>query len=298
MSQNLKLFDTHTQYDTYINGQNKILPNVSHCKDNGDIHYNPAIHYLTTKELLEIIHNSQLAIQEKYNYNITQDYYSEMYNKLDDISEKYGLRIRNVQGISAIDVTLIQPYVGEVFKVDINIVFYSGVQGTYKGEGLSYDLVMCPAMLDEWNDNYVLRGNAELDQTAGGYEFNDEELEYFKTHLCLTFPKTINILNYEELAQISVCFVDDNGNYTFTQPEGSQMSFGNFGYNSESLSLTLFHAQDKEINDIVNDAVIAQRQSIVSTLKGDFSAFEALDDVKIPLTSKQYHYIKCIANYI
>lgn len=298
MSQNLKLFDTHTQYDTYINGQNKILPNVSHCKDNGDIHYNPAIHYLNSKELLEIIRNSQLAIQEKYNYNITRDDERKYVNKLSNIYNKYLLRIRNIQGISTIDVTIFQPYVGEVFKVDINIPFCSGVSGTYKGEGLSYDLVMCPAILDEWNDNYVLRGNAKFEQTGPGYDFNDEELEYLKTHVCLVFPKTINISNYEELAQISVCFVDDNGNYTFTQPEGSQMSFGNFSTNFESISMTLFKCKNDEINDRVNSAVIAQRQSIVSILKGDFSVLEALDDIKIPLTSKQYHYIKCIANYI
>ena len=37
----LKLFDTHTEYQTYINGQDKVLPNVSYCEDNNDVHYNP-----------------------------------------------------------------------------------------------------------------------------------------------------------------------------------------------------------------------------------------------------------------
>ena len=37
----LKLFEIHTEYETYINGEGKILPNVSHCKDDDGIHYNP-----------------------------------------------------------------------------------------------------------------------------------------------------------------------------------------------------------------------------------------------------------------
>ena len=41
MSKYLKLFETHTEYQTYINGTDKILPNVSYCEDNNEVHYNP-----------------------------------------------------------------------------------------------------------------------------------------------------------------------------------------------------------------------------------------------------------------
>jgi len=37
----IKLFDTHTEYQTYINGNTKVLPNVSYCEDNNEVHYNP-----------------------------------------------------------------------------------------------------------------------------------------------------------------------------------------------------------------------------------------------------------------
>ena len=36
----LKKFETHTQYDNYINGSDAILPNVSICTQEGDVHYN------------------------------------------------------------------------------------------------------------------------------------------------------------------------------------------------------------------------------------------------------------------
>ena len=37
----LKNFENHTQYDNYINGSGAILPNVSICTTEGDVHYNP-----------------------------------------------------------------------------------------------------------------------------------------------------------------------------------------------------------------------------------------------------------------
>ena len=36
----IKLFNTHAEYETYISGSDKILPNLSHCKDVHDSHLN------------------------------------------------------------------------------------------------------------------------------------------------------------------------------------------------------------------------------------------------------------------
>ena len=41
MGKYLKLFETHSEYNTYINGNDKVLPNVSLCEDNNEVHYNP-----------------------------------------------------------------------------------------------------------------------------------------------------------------------------------------------------------------------------------------------------------------
>ena len=38
----LKKFENHTQYENYINGSDAILPNVSICTTEGDVHYNPS----------------------------------------------------------------------------------------------------------------------------------------------------------------------------------------------------------------------------------------------------------------
>ena len=36
-------FSTQTAYNTYINGNNVLLPNVSYCDSDGNIHYNKTI---------------------------------------------------------------------------------------------------------------------------------------------------------------------------------------------------------------------------------------------------------------
>ena len=41
MSKYIKLFNKHTDYNTYINDNDKELPNTSYCIDNNDVHYNP-----------------------------------------------------------------------------------------------------------------------------------------------------------------------------------------------------------------------------------------------------------------
>lgn len=43
MSIYLKKFETHNEYETYIASEGKILPNVSFCKDDMDVHYNPYV---------------------------------------------------------------------------------------------------------------------------------------------------------------------------------------------------------------------------------------------------------------
>ena len=41
MEKHLRMFDTHSEYEEYINSQDKLLPNVSYCKNQEKIHYNP-----------------------------------------------------------------------------------------------------------------------------------------------------------------------------------------------------------------------------------------------------------------
>jgi hypothetical protein len=44
----IKLFETHSEYESYINSENKKLPNLSYCQDADDVHLNP-IYYIIAK---------------------------------------------------------------------------------------------------------------------------------------------------------------------------------------------------------------------------------------------------------
>ena len=51
MRKYLKLFETHSDYAAYIGGSDKVLPNVSYCENENEVHYNPwtyAETYFTT----------------------------------------------------------------------------------------------------------------------------------------------------------------------------------------------------------------------------------------------------------
>ena len=62
MSKFLKRFETHSAYNTYINGQGRILPNVSYCRDNNDVHYNP-VPKITIEFTLSEANEERIAIK-------------------------------------------------------------------------------------------------------------------------------------------------------------------------------------------------------------------------------------------
>lgn len=65
MGDYLKLFEEHADYETYIEGQDVILPNVSYCEDNNCVHYNPQINK-------NIIYKASAKLQES-NYSGGED---------------------------------------------------------------------------------------------------------------------------------------------------------------------------------------------------------------------------------
>ena len=50
----LKEFSTHSEYEQYINGSGAILPNVSVCTTEGDVHYNPYVDPYAGHDYVEI----------------------------------------------------------------------------------------------------------------------------------------------------------------------------------------------------------------------------------------------------
>ena len=74
----IKKFDTHSEYNAYINGQDKILPKVSYCEDNDGIHFNPyaSFGFLSKeKKMITIPYIDGLTSQSFVNNTPSSDLY-------------------------------------------------------------------------------------------------------------------------------------------------------------------------------------------------------------------------------
>jgi hypothetical protein len=49
-----KLFKLHSEYETYINSEDKLLPNLSYCEDVNDVHFNP---WVAPSRVLTAVYN-------------------------------------------------------------------------------------------------------------------------------------------------------------------------------------------------------------------------------------------------
>ena len=49
MSEYLKLFDTHTNYENFVDSGTMVKPNVSYCVEQNEVHYNPVPIIMTVK---------------------------------------------------------------------------------------------------------------------------------------------------------------------------------------------------------------------------------------------------------
>jgi len=58
----LKFFTTHTEYEAYINSEDAVLPNVSYCEDNDEVHYNPK-----EQPIVETDYNTTININQSGN---------------------------------------------------------------------------------------------------------------------------------------------------------------------------------------------------------------------------------------
>lgn len=76
MEEYLKLFTNHADYQTYINGADAILPNVSYCVDAKDVHYNPKPKYTKMYLTFECLGNGTITVISTNSSNVKTFSYS------------------------------------------------------------------------------------------------------------------------------------------------------------------------------------------------------------------------------
>ena len=70
MGNYLKLFDTHSEYVAFTQTEDFILPNVSHCIDNNEVHYNPILSYREQYFTVEALESGlfNIYLDDTYSY--------------------------------------------------------------------------------------------------------------------------------------------------------------------------------------------------------------------------------------
>ena len=59
MNEYIKKFSAHDDYEDYMSSQDKILPNVSYCDDDNEVHYNPYIAPLPVIGMVQVFANPE-----------------------------------------------------------------------------------------------------------------------------------------------------------------------------------------------------------------------------------------------
>ena len=67
----LKLFENHSEYETFVSGGTMVRPNVSHCVSENEVHYNPLMIYNVTigDNVFKVKYTCQKTEYEEYNYS-------------------------------------------------------------------------------------------------------------------------------------------------------------------------------------------------------------------------------------
>lgn len=329
MDKHLQLFDNHSSYETKkekemerlastINDYDTFVqayyltPNVSHCVNENDVHYNPKPYFtMTPKEIMECLFNFAESCFHKYMeygeqcdfndrftnmYEINLSTYNQLFTRLN------GIRIRNINiEDMAGDLTISQELLGEQINLWISMAIT--VNASFISDGIDGDVELRIRRLNEWNNNDVfVITYEEITSTTQQMEYDEFEefnnklrkkLEYgdivFLLPKSVTHAETSDLTSYFQLA-----YKDGNGGYTTTKPTSFDidLTVDSIYIYPEFISYIFFHSRFDDIDERADETIITQRNNIIESLRGDFSALSAIDDVKIPLTYTQKEILK------
>lgn len=100
MEKYLKLFENHAQYEEYISGKGAVIPNVSHCIQEVEVHYKPKKDYAAMYLTFEILTDGTIEWNEyggKRDYIAKTIYYSkddgENWNVLDNSNSNVSIDV-------------------------------------------------------------------------------------------------------------------------------------------------------------------------------------------------------------
>lgn len=299
----LKLFDNHAEYEGFVSGETMVRPNVSHCVQENDIHYNTKPYTLTPKQLAEYTHSFLMSTNEKFFMHRQEHMEEEGYGNI--CERKMGHQISNLRTEKNLQYRNIQLgiYTGDLI--------YANNEQEIFNFGIAQDLRLTNLRFD-YNDMFV-EGKCLLYKTNEIYNGNDvfyisyyeviggdddgtvEDLVYQNDNL-LYGDNIVLLSPHNAYSNFTIAYPDGNGGYTTTKPATFELtpSIENemFYANPDWIFLILFHSQDQEINTRVDNAIATLRSDFRNWLNGDFSALSVLDDIKMEVPKDIYKIIK------
>lgn len=302
----LKLFEQHSQYETYINGQDAVLPNVSYCIDNDEVHYNAKPCTLTPKQLVEYVHSFMMSKDEKFLIHKQEhtDINAYVYSNICEsklaiafynLNLEKNLQYGNIQmgGSNTANVEYTQNN-SRIFHLSVDHALqYSTLRFDYDNMFVEGDVVLYKTS-ETYNGNDVFyialyqQTYDDDDGTVGDLIDNSNNILY-GDNMVLLCP-------HDTYANFTIAYPDGNGGYTTTKPASfvvtpsivNEMLYTN----PDWISLYLFNRQDQEINTRVDNAITTLKSDFRDWLNGDFSALSVLDDIKMEFPRDVYEIIK------
>ncbi len=129
----LKLFENHSEYETFINGGGVILPNVSHCIEENEVHYsnNPLLlnkNYRKFMQLLEcaVEQNKILGVS-----SVSELLNSEVDAGYDNLKYTYGHLIDYLFENDKVEYIYESPSCGESFYDGSHTFKFTGSDNDY-----------------------------------------------------------------------------------------------------------------------------------------------------------------------
>lgn len=73
MASYIRLFNTHSQYTTYIEGSDILTPNVSLCESSRHVHFNPKVPITVSAEHVSNLSSTEVYWTQDFKVNVVPD---------------------------------------------------------------------------------------------------------------------------------------------------------------------------------------------------------------------------------
>lgn len=299
----LKLFDNHAEYEGFVSGGTMVRPNVSHCVQENDIHYNAKAYTITSKQLVEYTQSFLISINEKFHTHRQEHMEEEGYANICEHKMAYYFRNLNLEKNLKYQNVQIGSYTSSIiYSHDNTGIFVLNISIDLRLNTIRFDYNNMYIEIEPtlYKANEIYNGNdvfyISYYEVIGGDDDGTVEDLVNQNDNLLYGDNMVLLSPHNTFANFTIAYPDGNGGYTTTKPATFELSpsivDGTLYTNSDWISLTLFHAQDQEINTRVDNAITVLRSDFRNWFNGDFSALSVLDDIKLEVPKDIYEIIK------